>query len=245
MGAERWKINWSGGKDSTAAAIMHFNAEHECSLVCYVPMLCDGIPLIMPNHYEYIMKTADIFKSWGFKVYIVNGISYYAHVHSVTTRGENKGKYRGIGLGLGFCLFRNYSKIKALQSLKIDTDFIDIGIAADEHERFPQLQGNKRSILAENGITERKAFEICLQHDMLSPIYFSSARRDGCAICPNASVHEFQKYCMAYPAAVPVLLEIEEFCKNVRPNNAPYRNHEWFSDRLLMPYQYELNFSDI
>ena len=58
------------------------------------------------------------------------------------------------------------------------------------------------------GLTERNAFTICLNNDLLSPIYYSTSRRDGCAICPNASPHELQKYVNAYPDAKNILLEI-------------------------------------
>ena len=66
--------------------------------------------------------------------------------------------------------------------------------------------------------------------------------RDGCAICPNAKTNEFLQYIAAYPEAVPVLLEIEDFCKKERPKNAPYRDHQWFSDRMKIGMQYEFDF---
>lgn len=40
------KINWSGGKDSTASVILHINEGDKCIVVCYIPMLTIDIPLI-------------------------------------------------------------------------------------------------------------------------------------------------------------------------------------------------------
>lgn len=235
------KVSWSGGKDSTAAMLLHLQAGHCVKAVCFVPMLTDDIPLIMPDHYKYILDTAKYFRLFGASVDIVRGISYYDHVHTVISRGKNKGKFRGIGLGFGFCVFRNYSKIPALQKCDVGYyDYWDIGIGADEFRRIGQLTNLKRSILCEYGLTEKDAFQICYDYHLLSPIYFGSSKRDGCSICPNSRINEFLAYIKAYPDAERVLLDIEKFCKCVRPELSPYRNSQWFSDRLQFDYQYSL-----
>lgn len=241
---EKWRVSWSGGKDSTAALFLHLTkTDHQVHAVCFVPMLTEKIPLIMPNHYDFILKTAEHFKSMGAEISIVHGETYYQHTHRTITKGKHKGMKMGIGLGFGFCLFRDYQKIRnGICSVKFDYDFEDVGIAADEKKRLSQLTGIKRSILYEYGITERGAFEICAQNKILSPHYMSANNRDGCAICPNGKPNEFLKYIAAYPEAVPVLLEIEEFCKKERPGNAPYRNYQWFSDRMKCGMQYEFEF---
>lgn len=239
-----YKVSWSGGKDSTAAMFLHLCEGHSVHAVCFVPLLTPEIPLIMPEHYAFIINTADRFRSMGAVVDIVHGDTYYDHVHRIITRGIHKGLPMGIGLGIGFCLFRDYSKIRAgILSVKFDFDYEDIGIAFDEHKRKAQLISPKMSILCDKKITERQAFEICLEHDILSPIYYGTARRDGCAICPNCKTQDFLSWVRAYPDSVSVLLEIEDFCKKYRPNNSPYRNGVWFSDRLKQEYQY--TFSDV
>lgn len=239
-----YKVSWSGGKDSTSAMLLHLDRGDSVHAVCFVPMLTDDIPLIMPEHYDFIMSTADKFRSMGAVVDIVHGDTYYSHVHRIITRGIHKGLPMGIGLGFGFCLFRDYSKIRAgICSVKFEFDFEDIGIAFDEVKRQNQLVLPKMSILCDEHYTEKDCFRLCIDRDMLSPIYYGTSRRDGCAICPNWKPNDFLSWVRAYPAAVPVLLEIEDFCKCYRPNNSPYRGGVWFSDRLAMDYQYSFDFS--
>ena len=57
------KICWSGGKDSTCAVMKHLEAGHICKIVCYIPMFTETIPLLLKIHYDFIMRTADYFKS--------------------------------------------------------------------------------------------------------------------------------------------------------------------------------------
>lgn len=226
------KINWSGGKDSTASCILHLLRHDFCEIVCYIPLLSYGIPLILRPHYDFLLRAAFRFRSMGANVHFVHGITYYNHVHTVISRGRNKGKYRGIGLGFGFCLFRNYSKIYALEHFDCgECAYTDIGIAVDEYKRQSQLTLDKRSILCELGYTEADALRLCHDYGLLSPHYFT-ASRDGCAICPNAKPQVLLQYLEDYPDARAVLLDIETFCKEHRPEFAPYRNGEWFSDRI-------------
>lgn len=226
------KLNWSGGKDSTAAAMLHLHAAHELKMVYYIPYLENGIPLIMPEHYGFMIKTAEQFYRAGAELYEAKGITYKEHTEHVITRGKNKGKHMCCGLGFGFCQFRDRSKVKALESINVGTfDFCDIGIAADETRRKGQLIGNKISILCERGYTEKDALAMCVTHGVLSPIYNKSTRY-GCAICPNAEKRRLCEYIKAYPQAKKILLMIEEKCRSERPECYPYRGGKWWSDRM-------------
>lgn len=227
-----YKVNWSGGKDSTAAAMLHLHAGHEVKMVYYIPYLVEGLPLIMPEHYEFIMRTAQAFYDAGAKMYQAQGVTYKQHTEHLLTRGKHKGLHMCIGLGFGFCQFRDRSKVKALEKIDVGNyDFIDIGIAYDEEKRKKQLTGIKKSILCERGYTEEMARAMCATHGVLSPVY-SEGKRDGCAICPNAEKGRLQRYCAAYPQARKILLDIEAACKAERPECTPYRGGKWFSDYI-------------
>ena len=63
MNIETVKASWSGGKDSTCAVSMHINRGHFVKAVCYIPMFTQTIPLILKDHYEFILDTADRFKN--------------------------------------------------------------------------------------------------------------------------------------------------------------------------------------
>lgn len=228
------KISWSGGKDSTASCLIHLMRGDVCKIVYYIPMLTKSIPLIMPEHYNFILNSAVRFEEMGAQVYEAKGISYYDHVHTIISKGKNSGLARGYGLGFGFCQFRDYSKIKALVTCNVgDFEYEDIGIAFDEIERQSQLNEYKRSVLVERKVTEKDAFKLCLDYDFLSPLYFSFRSRDGCAICPNASKLELYEYCQAYPDAYNILLEIDSFCHSKDSRHfRPFRDCFSFEERL-------------
>lgn len=79
-----------------------------------------------------------------------------------------------------------------------------IGIAADEVERMFSLRAratdklHKRSVLYENGITERDAFDICKPYDLVSPIY-GITDRGGCWFCPKQRIYSVYRLWKEYP----------------------------------------------
>lgn len=226
-----WKVNWSGGKDSTCAVIKHLECGHRIKAVCYIPMFTAEIPLITKAHYEFIIKTADLFKALGAEVFIVTGRTYYEHVKYRSTRGKYKGRAFGFPpFQRGWCTFKRDSKLKALNSCDIGYyQYEDIGIAADEKDRHGQLDDSKRSILNELGISEKEAFTFCKRAGILSPHYLTQ-KRDGCALCPNAKPSERRQWFSDYPEAVPIVIELQDFVKRERPDICPLRNHKWFID---------------
>lgn len=44
------KVNWSGGKDSTTAVLLHVERGDTVKVVCYIPMLTKQIPLLTRKH---------------------------------------------------------------------------------------------------------------------------------------------------------------------------------------------------
>lgn len=236
------KVSWSGGKDSTASVLLHTALGHKCKIVCYIPMLTNTIPLILKNHYAFILETADKFKSLGHDVSIITGKNYCRIFNERITRGKNTDKKRGYSLGFGFCVFRDLSKIKSLTTYDVGFyDYEDIGIAFDEVKRQHQLNINKRSILTELKVSEKHAKDICFRLHVLSPHYDTSTR-DGCAICPNASINELDLYIKDYPHAKKILMQLDKKYNDlynkgeIKDNNGekiyPYRNHKNFTDRM-------------
>lgn len=226
------KINWSGGKDSTASVILHYQSGDMCKVVYYIPMLTDDIPLIRKSHYEFIQGAAERFKQAGMYCYQAHGMTYENHVTRVITKGPRKGEIMGFGLGFGFCLFRDYSKRKALERVNVGySDYVDIGIAADEVKRLSQLTETRRSILYERRITEARAREICIEHGLLSSIY-SEVGRDGCAICPNAEPQVIRQWARDYPRGVEVLKHLEFIADTCASKGKIYRDGTKWSNRL-------------
>ncbi len=224
------KVGWSGGKDSTCAVMQHIEQGHKVKAVCYIPMFTETVPLIEKDHYEFILRTAELFRSLGADVTIVTGMTYCEYV----THRAKKGKYKGKIFGFpyicsGQCGFKRDSKLKAILSCDVgEYDYEDIGLAADEIRRHKQLSETKRSILLELGITEADAKAYCRTHGVLSPHYVRSSR-DGCVLCPNAKDEEISRWLDGYPEARPILLQLQEYVKQERADrDPPRRNYRWF-----------------
>lgn len=226
---ESVKVSWSGGKDSTAAVLLHLAAGHHVTAVCYVPMFDAETPLISRAHFDFIQRAADIFRSRGAEVLIVTGMTYEEYCTHVSRKGKFKGQIFGFPtVGRGQCGFKRDSKLRALQSVTVPCDYEDIGIAADEYARHAQLTALKRSILYEQGYTERDARDICVMEDLLSPLYTSAIKRDGCALCPNAKEIERQLWYQEYPGAREKLLALQSYVLPLRPDRMPLRGYKPF-----------------
>lgn len=227
------KVNWSGGKDSTAAAILHLEQGDNVSIACYVPYFDNETPLIGKEHYDFILNTKEYFESMGALVLIVHGLTYCGYVLHVSQKGKYKGEMFGFPwYGAGACGFKRDSKIKALKyadEIIGDYDYEDIGIAFDEPHRFGQLNEKKRSILVEKKITEDRAFTICDQRGRISPHYAHNTR-DGCALCFNSSPAERERWFKDWPGSREKLIELENIVKGARPERPPLLQYKWFSD---------------
>lgn len=225
------KVSWSGGKDSTCAVMLHLIRGDTVKAVCYIPMFTEDIPLISKEHYRFILNTAERFREMGAEVHIVSGITYWDFCHKRSSRGKYKGRAFGFPCFLaGKCDFQKESKTKTLTALNIgEYDYQDIGIAFDEAKRQGQLTDRLRSILVEMEYTEEMAWDYCREKNLLSP-HYNHAKRDGCALCPNAKKEERTRWFADYPEAVPLVIELQEFVKKERPGKTPLRNHEWFID---------------
>ena len=227
------KVCWSGGKDSTASALLHLERGDLVSLVCYVPMFDDSIPLISKDHYEFIISAKSFFEELGANVFLVHGLSYVDYVLHVSQKGKFKGQIFGFPtVGRGQCGFKRDSKLKALAAadrLVGWYDYEDIGIAFDEVDRFGQLSDLRRSILVEHRMTEADCLKFVSDRNLLSPHYRSNAR-DGCSLCCNSSVSERASWLSDFPEALPKLFELEHIVRSERPDRPPLRNYKYFSD---------------
>lgn len=223
------KISWSGGKDSTAATILHLRAGHKCKVVNYIPMFDEKTPLILKEHISFIEHAKQVFFKEDAELYQAHGKTYLEYFNHVSTKGKFKGKKACFPCILaGKCGFARASKMCCLSHIDVgEYDYQDIGIAYDEFDRWGQLKGDKRSILKEQYYTERDALELCKYAGLLSPRYIDGTR-DGCALCPHAKRLEREKWFAENPHVIPLLKEMQEIAKIERPGQYPLRNYKWF-----------------
>ena len=225
------KMGWSGGKDSTCAVMKHLEQGDKVKAVCYIPMFTKEIPLILKDHFNFIINTADYFRSLGVDVFFANGgVTYYEYVTHIAKRGKNKGQPLGFPIiGAGMCGFKRDGKLKALSLCDVgDYDYEGVGIAYDEVKRHHQLNEHLRSILFEKKITEIEAANFCIANGIYSPHYSKKTKRDGCALCYNAKEEERNRWFSDYPEAVSLVIELQNLVKEKRPDRPPLRDYKYF-----------------
>lgn len=186
---------WSGGKDSTAnVALAHINDEPHGKIIMSEVMFDKNISGELPEHMEWVhTKAIPLFKSWGFEVEILHSDVTYMDCFNRINQGkrnpERKGKRYGFPMS-GKCLINTDCKMKPIRNYlsSIKEDYIQyVGIAIDEPARLDKMRKNptKKSLLEKYGYTERMAYDLVKQYNLLSPMYDYS-KRGGCWFCPNA-----------------------------------------------------------
>lgn len=225
------KLGWSGGKDSTTAAMKHIERGDKLKIVHYTPMLTKEIPLILKDHYSFIQRTTDYFRSLGAEVHLADkGLTYYEYVTHIAIKGKCKGQMFGFPVvGSGMCGFKRDGKLKALSLCDVgEYDYESVGICCDEIKRQSQLSENLRSILCELNISQQDTKQYCITNGLYSPHYTYKTKRDGCALCYNAKEEERKRWFADYPEAIPIVLELQDLVKKYRPDRPPLRKYQYF-----------------
>ena len=191
---------WTGGKDSTASAILCHEKGIKVDGVIMVEVMFDNNRNISgenPEHIKWVYEVAipKIEKDLGFPVIVLKSqIDYLQDFNAIIGKRskvpERIGKKRGFFLG-GYCGGNSRLKLRTLNKFFKGKNCEQIvGIAFDEKDRLEKkTMIGKRSVLAEFEYTEEMAFKICEKYGLLSPIY-QRRKRNGCWFCPNQSIEE-------------------------------------------------------
>lgn len=226
-------IFWSGGKDSTATICLCHELGIKIDSIVMSEVMFDherNISGENPEHIKWVYEVAipTIENKFGYQVIVLKDSSDYVSefnflVGSRTKKPERIGKKRGFFLG-GKCIGNNRLKLRPIrQYLKMHKNCEQIvGIAIDETDRLEkETMNNKRSILAEQGITEAMTYDICRKYNLLSPIY-AKRKRQGCWFCPNQSTQELAELKKLYPQLWAELKKLAQE-KNTVSNSFKYR----------------------
>jgi 3'-phosphoadenosine 5'-phosphosulfate sulfotransferase (PAPS reductase)/FAD synthetase len=186
----------SFGKDSIATVILAHLHNEPLDLIVFSEVMFDkNISGEHPLHIDFIYnKAIPIFESWGYEVKVLTSNKTYLdcffYVCGERAKPERIGKYRGFPIAFK-CKINSDCKIGPIKKFFKGLDCIQyVGIAADEPERLKRLENtNKISLLAKYNYTEQKAFDLCQEYDLISPVYQLS-NRQGCWFCPNARESE-------------------------------------------------------
>ncbi|MCM1008284.1 MAG: hypothetical protein NC485_10210 [Ruminococcus flavefaciens] len=164
------------------------------------------IPADLPPMVEFKEKADRIIKErYSLTVEHITADDTYEDIFFRTyANGKNKGIIYGFP-----CIKGNWcnSKLKVKAINKCKTDGIQyIGIAYDEPKRFKVLDSFKISPLVSAKWTEKMCYDWCMENDLLSPIYNTSAR-GGCWFCHNQSVDQLRILRKSYPDYWKLLLQ--------------------------------------
>ena len=209
----------SGGKDSTATAILALEHGEPLDMAVYCEVMFDQeISGEVPEHRDFMYHTViPWLKDKGVSVSVVRGgksylDSFYHVIQKPRTNGSRaKGKYRAFPIA-GRCTINRDCKTGPMSKFFTANGLQDavqyIGIAADEQKRLERLDGVKKvSLLAKYGYTEEMAAELCKQYGLYSPAYQYSDR-NGCWFCPNCKISEFAEFKRRHPDLWQRLLDL-------------------------------------
>jgi len=192
-------VSFSGGKNSTAMLI----------LLKQLGIRIDGIVFAdtgaeLPETYEFIAKVEDRMKQ---KIDVVrHPLDWFDWFYRPYTRGKRRGQIHGFPItilrGASWCT----------RSLKLDpiNRYANgrqqlVGIAADEYHR---AKGQIYPLI-EWKLTSLDCYNICVENDLLNPIYHRIGR-SGCWTCPNQSSQQLRMLYAYYPDLWARLLKLED-----------------------------------
>ena len=207
----------SFGKDSIATVILaHINKEPLDIIVYSEVMFDEKISGEHPLHRDFIYnKAIPTFESWGYKVKVVRSekMNYIKSFYKIVTRARTKernGKMRGFLVPFG-CAMNSSCKVQPIKDFYKTQNMNEviqyIGIAIDEPKRLERLNDNKISLLQKYKYTEKMAYKLCEDYNLLSPIY-QHFTRGGCWFCPNARDKELLFLKQNYPELWQKLLDL-------------------------------------
>lgn len=210
---DKYIASCSFGKDSLAAIITRINHGEKIDLALYCRIMFDAnISAEFPEHEEWIFSTAipTLKKEYGVDTEIVQSRKTYVDLFY---KKRKTGKYMGNIQGFAnrnapWC--NSQLKVAPLNkwSKKQGKYISIIGMAADETERIKKSP-NKIYPLADYGITEAEAFEICKENNLLSPAYDKGRQRLGCWFCHNQRIAYLKQLRAYYPEYWAKLLKMD------------------------------------
>lgn len=204
----------SFGKDSIATIILaHIHGEPLDEIVYVEVMFDKDISGEIPEHRDFIYNIAiPKVESWGYPVTVLRSDrTYLDKFYQVTQKGKRAGMRYGFPMQ-GKCKINWCCKVECIRKwLKTQPkDYMQyIGIAKDEPKRLARLEGNKTSLLAKYGYTEKMSEQLCREYGLLSPIY-EFTKRGGCFFCMNARDCELRHLRDNHPDLWQRLLALED-----------------------------------
>lgn len=227
----KYVLSLSFGKDSMAMLIEVLKRKLPLDYVIFCDIKFNSeISGEHPLMSQWIPKAEQILKDkFGVEViHITAKKNFTEQFYTVKEKGSRIGLLYGFPYTIGaWCNGRlkldpiNKFTKELIKKYGSITEYI--GIAKDEPkrlQRYKELETDKHKYitLADLGIDELMAMQICKEHDLLSPKYTNSFR-GGCWFCPKQSMSDLYELWKNYPAYFEMLVEMEKDSFNTfKPN---------------------------
>ena len=201
--------NCSLGKDSVAELILAKRQGVPIDRIVFADLQDADFPQIKEHLYkvqDYIGKEIEVIKA---------PYTFEEKFFQPVTKGNWIRPYRGFPPTVGCsCWIKRDLKITPIERWAKKNDLSGyvrhFGFAKGEEERLAR-QPNGVSLLIENGITENMAREICLEVDLLNPLY-QYFDRLGCWFCPKKSLKSWRSLWLNFPELWQKVKYYEKFC---------------------------------
>jgi len=186
----RYIASCSCGKDSLAmlAIIKKYPEKYPLDeiVICKIKAT-NEISGFFPQQEQFVEEIIPrLEKEFSVPVTVIeNDKTFEDYFYSIKQSGKNKGQIYGFPYTLGaWCNDRLKMRPIDAYFKRQGKHFRYIGIAYDEPHRYARLEENEIAPLYEEKIIEAEARQICIEQNMLSPIY-DYFDRDGCWFCPK------------------------------------------------------------
>ena len=193
MREHEWIVSWSGGKDSTATIILMHEHNIPIKKIVYVRMMFDETtPATLPIMNNFIDIGSAVFSQWGYTVEIIPSIKTAMDFATAKYKNSIHADWNGKPYGInpfmrGICKFSGVKEKTIKKKINLANEYQMIGYAADEYKRIHRLGGRRQSILCALNVTTPQIFRICRKYRLLSPLYGTGIKRDGCFFVRIAS----------------------------------------------------------
>lgn len=172
----------------------------------------DTIPADLPPMVEFKKKADQVIKErWGIEVEHIKGNNTFESCFYFK-RGRTGRKTKFAGTIYGWPMQRGQWCLQQLKrpSFHAQKDSIQyVGIAADEPDRFHNLNETKKFPLVAVGWNEKRCRQWCEENGLLSPIY-TTATRGGCWFCHNQGIEQLRILRKNYPELWKLMLKWDE-----------------------------------
>lgn len=247
----KYILSLSFGKDSMAMLLEVIKRKLPLDYVIFCDIkFTKEISGEHPLMAEWIPRAEEILKkNYGIEVIHLTALkNFIEQFYTVKQKGNHRGDIYGFPYIIGaWCNGRlKLDPInKFLNKLKKDGfNIVEyIGIAADEQKRlarYKELETKTHHYitLADFGITETDALNICKKNNLLSPKYTNSFR-GGCWFCPKQCSHDLYQLYKNYPQYFEYLEKIEKDSFNTfKPNKTLKQIREEFNNGKI-PRRYK------